>query len=97
MLLTDAGHKRFPVQIPAGSNGNAVVLGVVDRKGYLPFERDGEYLLRSTVAALAALAARPVLRASMEDTMMREVMIKKVNNERSEEAISINDDDLTMN
>lgn len=96
MLLADAGHERFSVSIPIGSNGNVVVLGAVDRKGNLPLERDGEYLLRSTVAALAALAARPVLRASMEDTMIREVMIKKVNSERSEEAISINDDDLTM-
>lgn len=39
---------------------------------------------------MAALAGRLAWRASIEDTSIREVMIKKVNSERSEEAISTN-------
>ena len=44
---------------------------------------------------MAALAGRLARRASIEDTSIREV-IKKVNSERSEEAISINGNGQTV-
>ena len=68
-------------------------LGLQIGKRNLPLERVGANLLRSTVAALAG---RLVRRASIEDTIIREMMIKKVNSERSGEAISIKGNDLIV-
>ena len=73
-------------QVPRGPGG-------CKSERHLPLERDGEYELRLTVAALAGQRPR---RASIEDTIMRKVMIKKVNSERSEEAMSINDNGLVV-
>ena len=84
MPLIDENHQRFSGQSPTGSDEKVLVLGVANRKGHLPLERDGEYELRSTVPALAGRRVR----ASIEDSIMRKVMMKKVNSERNEEAIS---------
>ena len=71
--------------------GTVTVLGAsrVD----LPFERVGEYLLKSNKSAAAG---RLIRRASIKDINIRNMMAKVAGSERGDEAISIHDDGLIM-